>query len=684
MRKSVLKLYLLSILSILLLPSISMADTVINGGDASGVWTKENSPYIIRNYVRIASGYSLTIEPGVVIKMSPDSSIYVSQSGSRLQIGKNGEERVIITSIDDPLTSPDSTTTPSLWNSIGASVYSSLTIENTDIRYGGKSGAVIVDEYSGVSLDNVSISKSEGTLVHIPYVWGYLRPSANIINSKLEGGSVGIFADYYSFVSMASSSITGQSDFGAKGYLNASNNWWGDASGPYNLNTNPNGKGVTVESSVTFSNWLDKDPYIIPTVVNKYSNIMFLPGIMGSDLYKADGSKCWITGVGIDEYDCIKMNSPDSPRTLGVTTKNVVSEYPNISIGLNIYKSMLSDLNNWQSEYGIIATSTPYDWRYGIEHIVNYGYDTGNGIDYNIASGTPYLVKKFSELASSSSNGKVTIVAHSMGGLVAKALINKLSEYSFNDKVDQVIFVATPQLGTPKAVSTILHGKDGGIDGGVLSDIQSRGLAQNMLSSNELLPSLEYFNNSTGTIINFSTSTNFYDSIIQNYGTDIKSKQALDSYLNNVKWGVPADDDLNRPYIVSQSILNTANAFHNIYDNMIISSSTKIISISGIGLDTVTGIKYEGTSTYDNIEVPKVELITSKNGDGTVVVDSARYCGGNNCERYYVDIEGYNNQGFTIKRNHSSILEIPSLREVISGLVRKINNISSEFVYSVN
>ncbi len=47
---------------------IIFSQTIIPGGDVSGTWTKENSPYLIEGEITIPDRFQLTIEPGVLIE----------------------------------------------------------------------------------------------------------------------------------------------------------------------------------------------------------------------------------------------------------------------------------------------------------------------------------------------------------------------------------------------------------------------------------------------------------------------------------------------------------------------------------------------------------------------------------------------------------------------------------------
>ena len=54
--------------------------------------------------------------------------------------------------------------------------------------------------------------------------------------------------------------------------------------------------------------------------------------------------------------------------------------------------------------------------------------------------------------------------------------------------------IGTPQLGTPQAIGSILHGDGEGILGGIIADRRDMCfVAQNMQSAFNLLPSYQYF-----------------------------------------------------------------------------------------------------------------------------------------------------------------------------------------------
>jgi len=72
----------------------------------------------------------------------------------------------------------------------------------------------------------------------------------------------------------------------------------------------------------------------------------------------------------------------------------------------------------------------PYDWSWD-------NYQTAN-----------LLKEKIKDIKNSCGCSKVDVVAHSMGGLVARAYI---SSQSYENDIDKLIFLGTPHLGSPKA-----------------------------------------------------------------------------------------------------------------------------------------------------------------------------------------------------------------------------------------
>ena len=285
------------------------------------------------------------------------------------------------------------------------------------------------------------------------------------------------------------------------------------------------------------------------------SNVLFIPGAMGSRLYEKNGiseDKLWVANLAEDIRE-LYLNDQGQSLTSNVYTKDVVDE----TFGFSTYGLFVSSMDKLVSDNLINEWKAfPYDWRFGLAEIVaprpslptvdlssnqilisrggtvnlswsSTSADTctasgawsgekgisGNEVSVRLFSQSifvltcrnsegsatdsvtvnirppifgeaakvftfsesgssssyfsagarlqdriAYLDEEVMRLASSSKTGKVTIIAHSYGGLVAKELMMLLEARGLDHLVDRIILVAVPQLGTPQALLTLLHG----------------------------------------------------------------------------------------------------------------------------------------------------------------------------------------------------------------------------------
>jgi len=250
------------------------------------------------------------------------------------------------------------------------------------------------------------------------------------------------------------------------------------------------------------------------------SSVLFLPGIMGSRLYD-DVEKRWEPSGEADVQSLYLDTDGKSENT--VIAIGVIETFDGPGpLNSDIYKSFLVDLATASAE-GKIAEyrAYAYDWRLSIPDI--------------LVSGT--LEQTLRDLTASSKTGKVAIVAHSNGGLVAKALLNALAEEA-PDLVDRLVLVGVPQLGTPQAVGALLHGFDSSIPFNwlplILSPYRARDFARNAPLMYHLLPHFDYHASAGVTIpdslITFKpgASTNPYTTT---YGSFIETIEELHRFL---------------------------------------------------------------------------------------------------------------------------------------------------------
>ncbi|MCX6753609.1 MAG: hypothetical protein NTV03_00950 [Candidatus Nomurabacteria bacterium] len=79
-------------------PKVFASTIVIADITTDTTWDLAGSPYIIQNDKHVASGVTLTIDPGVVVKLSQGNLLWID--GKLLAEG-NADNKIVFTSIDD-------------------------------------------------------------------------------------------------------------------------------------------------------------------------------------------------------------------------------------------------------------------------------------------------------------------------------------------------------------------------------------------------------------------------------------------------------------------------------------------------------------------------------------------------------------------------------------------------------
>ena len=412
-----------------------------------------------------------------------------------------------------------------------------------------------------------------------------------------------------------------------------------------------------------------------------YSSVLFLPGHQSSRLYNInrDGNEdqLWEPTNHNEDVRQLFLYPDGTSIDHNVYTKEIVDEVYGASD--NIYKSFVESMDNLVVDNVIKEWKPiPYDWRLPLEEIVYRGVEMENNKHIDI-------IEEIKRMATNSDTGRVTIVGHSNGGLLAKVLINRLKEINDENLIDKLIMVGTPQLGTPKAIAALLHGDEANLlYGAILDKKTGRQFAENMVSIYNLLPSQEYFNIVQSPVIEFDKDVeNIYD-FHGIYGKGIDSFDEFERFLlgdNGMRFK-PAFDDLDSPNVLWGHILEWANETHNRLDSWQAPEDIEVIQIAGWGLDTISGIKYDDCDILfcpDNLDNLDRSLILSQDGDATVVVPSAIQMSG--AEKYYLNIKEYNNKERIItNEKHSSILEIEPLLDFIRNIIQN-NRELTEYIY---
>jgi pimeloyl-ACP methyl ester carboxylesterase len=457
----------------------------------------------------------------------------------------------------------------------------------------------------------------------------------------------------------------GATDFSGRVLLR--NNWYGDASGP-ETPSNPSGHGEKLIGTFNLDGW-NTAKHSATCTENCFSNVMFLPGLEGSRLYddqrstciddKTDPKRVWEPNCNSDVRK-LYMDSNGQSLDPDIHTKegDVLDE---VSLGFNIYKTFILRMNAMRDTDHLINDWKPiaYDWRLSFHDIL-----ADDSIENTLK-----------DLARHSNTGKVTIIAHSNGGLLAKALMQKLGETETAKLVDRVIFVAVPQLGTPEAVAGMLNGAKQNIFP-VMDTKTARGLSENMPGAYQLLPSKQYFSTVGTPAITFDISDT--SDLKGRYGDPVDSAGKLHDFLMDSYRRVSATDgDTDIPSTLNGSLLRDAENIHEDLDHWVAPDGVQVVQIGGWGVPaTIKGAQYSSEKKrHCDASVCAITDFLSLNddldftldGDGTVVSPSALYMGGGP-ERYWVDLDAYNI--FLLRHvDHKDILEIPELNTFIADSI---------------
>jgi pimeloyl-ACP methyl ester carboxylesterase len=697
------------------------SDTTFENGTA---WLRNGSPYILDDSITIPFDTSLYVGPGVTITASstPDNPISIFAIGD-ITVSGTADEPVTIAGLDSMTISRSNASIDhadiDLPNGIEM-FYATTTIASSTIH-----GA---HDLSGDSIGTAKAVSSWGSMLTIK-------------DSSIRDNDYGIYSYHVSpgpFLSMLGQTIFGQTaladvtddptqnhisisgsdivDNGTYGIFNATtnvihaeNNWWGDAAGP-RVATSSTSTGDFVYGLVDTVPWLTKDPLdpakVLATVC--CSNVLFLPGIEASRLYSGQNSqnnqtsqtstnKLWEPVNNANVQNLFMTNAGMSVNSSIHANGIIDSAY-----GFGIYNNLITMMNDVTANRTINAWEPfAYDWRLGVDSFLNGA--TTNGTIGTIMSTTSAMTSKlladFLSLASSSKTGKVTIVAHSNGGLVAKMLAKTLASSGRDGLIDKMVMVAVPELGTPQAVAGLLHGDNEDIlDGLILGKDTARELGDNAPGAYGLLPSKDYFSAvaSATAVIPLSVQSNMFQPIIS-FATstlttsdgfhlmgDIQSISTYDS-LRSFLAGIadhresPATNgapfDTSLPSVLHAGMIDSAQNIHTILDTFSVASSTKVISLIGVGNDTLTSLHYFEkvdcplTNTFVGIYRPEPctdSLVhtasTTIYGDGTVVAVSAQgiSLGGKVSDaNYYFNLLA-DNKGKMIPDDHVNILNSAS------------------------
>lgn len=397
------------------------------------------------------------------------------------------------------------------------------------------------------------------------------------------------------------------------------------------------------------------------------SNILFLPGMQGSRLYMNEGDteeQLW-EPFGSQDYENLRMT--DAGESINdIYTRDVIDSIYVGGIGGDVYSSFIDFLEELDGENGPLVQLFPYDWRYSIADILENGTQYETGLSKK-------LVETVNYLATLSKTHKVTIIAHSNGGLLAKALMTKLEELGKQDQVDKIIFIASPHIGTPKAIAALLHGYDQEQALNIPADARDiRKVIKNMPGPHGLLPSEAYVGTLTEPLISFdnsSTTRPFRD----RYGYTVNTVSEYIDFLNGAEGRVEDLENIALPTKANSTHLEEALAYHAlVLDTWQAPDGVEVFNVVGTGIETPKSIEYrEFVDDYCGSPVcvmRKIEPVVkfTRRGDETVVLDSAN--GVNADTLVHVNLFEAN-RGISVNRVHADITELESVQTLVDAVL---------------
>lgn len=619
------------------------------------------------NNTLISNTVSNNIVHGIVLDSSSNNTLRGNTASDNVLLG------ILLQSSSANNTLTSNTTSG---NFHGIVVGSSNNVLTNNTFSNNVHSGIIISSSGNIVVENIVTNNSDG--IHLESA-GNNMISGNMISANATGIDL-FFSDTNNstynnnFVGNSTQASVSTDSSGNVFNGETGGNYWSDYDAPAEGCTNANSDNFC-DAPYTFSGgqdnlpWTKKDTWLLEQHIC-CSNVLFLPGIGGSRLYipgrRGGMARIWeplIPELGPFRSVTVSnlfLKEDGSSGRPDITTKDVVdrTERPdNIDIYVSFELKMDALKNN-----GIIDDweAIPYDWRLSLDDILTKGNQVGEDVSYIKATTTPFIVQELRRLAANSKTDRVTIIAHSNGGLVTKNLVAMLGQEA-SALIDKIIFVAVPQVGTPQGLAGLLHGFGQGLGPGgiLLSDANARTLAQNMPVAYNLLPSAGYFSSAAAPVITFDDSLPKW---IERYGKSIDTFEELQRFLTdtnvtdcNDQFLIPCrvkSFDLNTtmPASINGALLSNANNVHgDTLDGWHPPQGVEFITVAGWGTTTLSQIKYKAVTQTRGVRRGQKEVINTFfkpqytiDGDGTVMESSALWANDAPSAKYWMNLSSYN------------------------------------------
>jgi hypothetical protein len=355
--------------------------------------------------------------------------------------------------------------------------------------------------------------------------------------------------------------------------------------------------------------------------------VIYVPGIMGSPLYDdinynnqlVPDEKAWFgmqffTGSlllqpnGIDPNGSYNIKVAPLRNDAANTLRNELEDVP-----MDLFKGFFDNME----ASGYLLDDYDDDHNEG-ENLFCFTYDWRK----NNLTNAELLSNFIDSVLIWTGAVQVNLVGHSMGGIVSKTCIQNFDK----SRIDKIVFIGTPHLGTPEVLTVMLKGKLFEWLNFVneIEWLTARILARNLPSCYQLIPSYSYFDMSFNN--GLSTDIDIYSQCFQMPNGNYTNYPELISYLGNYESCII--EDLN------DFLLDNSENFKASIDTIDF-GNVEVFNIVGFNQWTIGKNKVIDGSPP--LYYKTIDYYRNLNGDFTVPVRSAELINGQIFEHtYYV------------------------------------------------
>jgi hypothetical protein len=217
---------------------------VVAGGGVAHDLTLDGSPAALNGrpihllgYIDLYNSATLTVTPGTEVRFAPGNDYLDVRNGSTLSAQGTAAQPITFTSA---LTNPQ----PGDWYGLYQYPGGRLSLNHCTIDYGGNTGNQALTLNSlDAEVQNCVIRNTNGTGIYVT------NAALTLSGNQIYGNTAGVVNTTPAII------------------VDARNNWWGDASGPYHPTKNPGGLGNRVSDGVLFLPWLHTPNSDIPILL---------------------------------------------------------------------------------------------------------------------------------------------------------------------------------------------------------------------------------------------------------------------------------------------------------------------------------------------------------------------------------------------------------------------------------